>query len=189
MGLKSLLQRFIKSENPYQKYTKKIPPNTIDPDWIKYTGVTMNQEFISIKTYSGYGMGVADPTVPEWRFPPDVADAELGQAVKEAVNKSRALTYEESNKLGEDSEKRYHEWVDQIKKLYGYKTKRAMFEGMKSCSVNLKDEKLIFRPSNHETLEGWTGEGISKDDYVILPEDCTDEEAGAALRLAFSRCI
>ncbi|NDL44379.1 contact-dependent growth inhibition system immunity protein, partial [Photorhabdus laumondii] len=43
-------------------------------------------------------------------------------------------------------------------------------------------------PSSHEKLEGWSGDGISVADYVVIPADSSPEEVGAALRLAFSRC-
>jgi hypothetical protein len=71
---------------------------------------------------------------------------------------------------------------------YGYKTKRALFKNMKSCSVEVDDGMMTIQPWHHEKLEGWSGNGISKEDYVVIPANSTPGEIGEALRLAFSRC-
>jgi hypothetical protein len=59
---------------------------------------------------------------------------------------------------------------------------------MKSCSVESKLGLLTIKPSYHEKLEAWSGDGIAKSDYVVLPADSPPEEIGVAIRLALSRC-
>ncbi|MBP9693427.1 MAG: CdiI family contact-dependent growth inhibition immunity protein [Alphaproteobacteria bacterium] len=59
---------------------------------------------------------------------------------------------------------------------------------MKSCGINLDQGLITIRPSHHEKLEAWSGEGIDKRDYVNIPHDSEPSQIGAALRLAFSRC-
>ena len=72
--------------------------------------------------------------------------------------------------------------------LFKYRSRRAMFKTMTSCSIAL--EPVIFERGrlNHEKLEGWgrtVGDGIED---VQLPRDATPAELGSALRLAFDRC-
>lgn len=82
----------------------------------------------------------------------------------------------------------YNLWVSEIMSRFGYKTKRAMFKNMKSCSVELVKSAVIFQPSHHEKLEAWSGKGITESDYVVIPANSPPAEVGAALRLAISRC-
>ncbi|MEX6278755.1 contact-dependent growth inhibition system immunity protein [Providencia hangzhouensis] len=37
-------------------------------------------------------------------------------------------------------------------------------------------------------LETWTGDGFTKDDYIVLPDSVSDEELGEAIKEAISRC-
>jgi len=59
---------------------------------------------------------------------------------------------------------------------------------MKSCGIELDGNIIIIRPSYHEKLEAWGGNGFTEKDYVKIPVDSSLAEIGAGLRLAFSRC-
>lgn len=150
-----------------------------------------NGDFIEISTYSSYGLSIRDPEAPSHKLPPDVDDLTLGLTVRKALKMSRSLSSEEMNAYGNlDTLKvNYENWVDGMMKHCDYKSRRALFKNMKRCGISLKDDIITIRPSNHERLEGWSGDGLSEEDRVKLPADCTDAELGAGLRLAFSRCL
>lgn len=169
-----------------------------------YAGICVNIDLISIKTYSGYSGGrYADYKGKEHLLPPDVSDAELGVALRNALAHSRFVLgaprtdvwvhpdVEYDMELCDLNKgvQRYKDWIARLMAAYGYKTKRALFKDMKNCSVDLREGVISIRPSFHEKLEAWSGEGITKEDHVHIPETCSDEELGAAIRLALSRCL
>ena len=69
----------------------------------------------------------------------------------------------------------------------GYKTKRALFKKMKSCSIWLNNGKIEIGPSRQVKLEAW--DGIKDVEDVFLSLGNSAEEIGAGLRLALSRCL
>ena len=149
-----------------------------------------NQDFIEVKTYSGYRMTTSDPDGIQKLLPLDVSDEELGQVTLLALSKSRVIDVSEIGTfLNRDNIKnRYDAWVADLMAKYNYKTKRALFKNMMQCSVEIRDGILTISPSCHEKLEGWGDKGLTKDDDVVLSVNSTTEEIGAGLRLAFSRC-
>jgi hypothetical protein len=149
-----------------------------------------NEKFICIETYSYYGATGSDPLGSEHLLPPDADDASLGTAILDALSRSRELTAEEAKTFfdWQQRKKTYAEWIERLKGLYGYKTKRAMFKNMKSCDIKRKGGQITIEPSHHDKLTGWSGEGISPQDYAVVNADSPPDKIGAALRLAFERC-
>lgn len=180
----------------------KLEPQDVVRGW--YAGIYANHDLISIKTYSGYsGGGVGDYKGKEHLLPPGASTPELGAALRDALAHSRFVLpapvkdvwvhpdveydldlYELDKVL-----QRYKDWVARLMATYGYKTKRALFKDMKNCSVALLNGAIKIRPSYHEKLEAWDGEGITPDDHVLISEKSTDAELGEAIRLALSRCL
>ena len=73
-------------------------------------------------------------------------------------------------------------------KKFGYKNKTKLFKPMLSCGITLRDHMIYIRPLHQYRLDGWDRTCLTEADNVIIPETCTDEELGAAARLALSRC-
>ena len=149
-----------------------------------------NGEFICVETYSGYRSSTRDPQGKQHLLCPSVGDQELGAAVLDSLAHSRFVPPQEDIALFDSDlvSKRYLEWVNNLMTIYGYKTKRALFKNMKNCNITCRDGLITMGPSHHEQLEAWSGDGISKEDYVVIPSDSPPADVGAALRLAFSRC-
>ena len=157
----------------------------------KWAQAESNSDFICVETYSGYRSSALDPEGKQHLLAPDASDELLGLAVQDSLSHSRFLPVEAVPAFFgyRAVAHRYVEWVKALMERYGYKTKRALFKNMKTCGIECCSGVITIRPTNHEKLEGWSGEGISKDDFVIVPEDNPPAVIGAALRLAFSRCI
>ncbi|MFC5694170.1 contact-dependent growth inhibition system immunity protein [Pseudomonas sp. GCM10022186] len=167
-----------------------------------WANAKLNKEFICIETYSGYRMSQADHKGVTHLLAPDASDQAVGEALLDALSKSRFVlpeprkdvwihpeaTFDSELYDFDASEQRYKDWISQLMEKYDYKTKRALFKDMKNCSIELKEGSMTIRPSRHEKLEGWGGTGLGGSDYVIIPATSTPEEVGVALRLAFSRC-
>ena len=158
------------------------------PPWISRISAMHNGDFISIQADSGYSLALADPKATEYLLDPNVTDEILGKTILDSLKQSRFLSFEEEGYFMENVEKNYKEWVQKLMNLYGYKTKRALFKNMKNCGIESHNGIITIRPSHHEKLEAWDGEGFTEEDYVKIPADSPPAEIGAALRLAFSRC-
>jgi hypothetical protein len=149
-----------------------------------------NGEFMCIETESGYRRRALDPQGKQHLLPPDSSDDTIGNAILDALKHSRFLSLEEAQVFFDYDavNRRYSEWVDSLMRHYGYRNKRALFKNMKCCSIEFKEGVIAFKPTHHDRLEGWSGDGISETDHVSIPIDSAPAEIGAALRLAFSRC-
>jgi hypothetical protein len=176
----------------FNKLTKKQGQSKGMQEVLKQAqaAVYKNDDFFCIKTFSGYRSSHVDPKGKHHLLELNASDEALGVALLDALAHSRFLLPEEDPELFDYQlgAERYHAWVAAIRKQYGYKSKRAMFKNMSSCGVEKVSSLITIRPRAHETLEGWGGEGINKEDYVVLPDSSSSAELGAALRLAFSRC-
>jgi hypothetical protein len=158
-------------------------------EWF-YASAYQNQDFINIKTFSGYGKKAVDPDGVQILLPPDASNEDLGKATLAALSKSRIIDISEIATFFDldNTMKNYNNWVADLMNKYGYKTKRALFKNMMQCSIEIRNGVLTIYPSHHEKLEAWGGDGFTDDDNVVLPINSTAEEIGAGLRLAFSRC-
>lgn len=162
-----------------------------------------NGDFICVETWSGYrGVDQLDDKGKQHLLVPDASDEVLGTAVLDAMAHSRFVLPAPRTDVWihpevefdmelydyKKSIERYAAWTKALMERYGYKTKRALFKEMKSCSIESKNGVIDIRPKHHEKLEGWSGEGITEEDHIKLAANSSAAEIGAALRLAFSRC-
>lgn len=162
-----------------------------------------NKDFICIYTESGYGITCLDPKGVQHLTSHNVSDGELGAMLLDALAHSRfvlpprdnrdiwvhpEVTYDAELYDFDRSNERYNQWVSDLMLTQGYKTKRTLFKGMKSCGIECCEGVITIRPSFHDKAERWSGKGIEKSDYVVLAANSPQADIGAALRLAFSRC-
>lgn len=167
-----------------------------------WANAKLNKEFLCIQTYSGYGSSQADNKGAMHLLTPDASDEEIGEAILDALSKSRFVLPEPRKDVWihpeatfdrdlydlESMMKRYNAWVAKLMVLYRYKTKRALFKEMKSCNVKNKLGVLEITPSRHEKLEAWSGDGFTDADNVVIAANSTPAQIGSALRLVFMRC-
>ncbi|WP_165011079.1 contact-dependent growth inhibition system immunity protein [Neisseria yangbaofengii] len=148
-----------------------------------------NEKAFIIQTYSGLGMIGIDHLYPPHILPLDTNDKILGDIVLQALANSRTLNNEAERIDFFDFNKetqRHIDWLNHLYEKLGYKTKRALFKNMMSCTIWLNNGRIKISPSRHVKLEAW--EGIKGVENVIVTLDNTPEEIGAGLRLALSRC-
>lgn len=168
----------------------------------QWAGIHANEKFICIETYSGYTGGRIDTKCKQHLLPVDTDNATLGAALIDALANSRFVLGERRTDVWVHPDAEYdmdlydyHKniewyaaWIEDLKLRYGYKTKKALFRKMDNCGVEQVDGKIKISPMHHEKLEGW---GREKDDVfedVIIFDQSTTNEIGAAIRLALSRC-
>jgi CDI immunity protein len=157
----------------------------------KWAGAFSNGAIVSVDTWSGYASTVGDRAGPQHDLRHDVSDEVLGGAVLDCLSHSRFLDTAElrAELFHPDAVARsYAAWVERLVNFGGYKTRRALFKQMLSCSVEQEDDTITIRPSHHEKLEGWSGQGFSESDNVVISAAESQAAIGAALREAFRRC-
>lgn len=157
----------------------------------KWAAANMNDELITVRTWSGFARQVGDPAGAQHDMRSDVTDDALGSAVVDCLSRSRFLETEESRAdlyNFESGQRNYLAWIERLMQFGGYKTRRALFKQMARCGIEQEDDTITIRPTHHEKLEGWSGKGIAPADYVVVPASASPAEIGAALREAFRRC-
>ena len=150
--------------------------------------IRVTDRFIYLESASGFILFVPDPDGYSDYLDPDVSDQVLGEALLKALAGSRVVTPgTEGDLYDEDRVARaYEAWVTDARARFGYKAKRALFKDMLYCSARTLRGEITIMPSRHSKLEAWTR--LDEDQYVTMPATASAKEAGAALRLALSRC-
>lgn len=157
----------------------------------QWASALFNDDFYLIETYSGYGRSGRDLKGKQHFLPPTVGPEKLGEALLDALAHSRFLSLAE---LGDffDYEKNkqlYTAWTEALIKRYGYKSKRALFNTMAYCSITVIAGVLEISPMRHEKLESWEGAQDLGVENIAIPANSAPTDVGAALLLAFTRCI
>ena len=190
LGMESILQRLSNLFGP------RRPHEVQRTAW---ASVLANDRFICLSTCSGYRASIVDPQGAEICLQPSACDERLGGAVLACLAQSRfVVPYADKRvnpEAGVDAElydplrisERYESWVKQMKVTYGYKSRRALFTGLRNCHVSSADGEIVMTPTYRDGKEGWSGfsgedRGL-KIDAVAAPAD-----VGAALRRALGDC-
>lgn len=153
--------------------------------------VKSNADFVFVETYSGYWNFLPDPEGKRHLMLSSCSDSEIGTAIFDALAASRRVDPQVNREFFDVRGRvalQYAEWVDSVMKGFGYKSKRVMFNDMKSCSVELVGDSIVIIPSHHEKLEAWSGKDIDESDHVVISSASSPSEVGAGLRLAMNRC-
>ncbi|WP_267112292.1 contact-dependent growth inhibition system immunity protein [Xanthomonas sacchari] len=152
--------------------------------------VGFNGDFFVLVTMSLGMMGYAEPDVLPKYILPVASDAELGAALRLALGESKQVS-------AEDFQRIIHSGIVQnnakerdalAMKKYGYKTRRAMYQNMDECSVDVFDDKIEIQPMHQRALDGYTARKDTGPFPISVSLTANDVELGAALREGFRRC-
>jgi hypothetical protein len=153
--------------------------------------ISNNGKFMLVDTWSGYYGSSLDPKGKHIVLAAGASDDLIGAALLDSLSSSRVGTHEDHPDLyvsREQYDQEYMDWVQAVMQRCGYKTKRALFKNMKSCTVHRRRGCTIkILPSVHDSLEGWTP--LSEDQNVIVPAESSPADIGVAVRLGLARCI
>ncbi|MBG2877085.1 CdiI family contact-dependent growth inhibition immunity protein [Proteus alimentorum] len=152
--------------------------------------VYYNGDYYILVTFSGCSIYIMDLKKGYKVLPNDIIDEELGYYAKVALIKSEQIKGN-SDKFHQmyNDKKIYQDWVKKIIKEYDYKNKTALFENMMLCALSVSDGKITISPKNHLRMDHWVGEGIPDSAIITLKTNCNDEDLGASIKEAFTRCI
>ncbi|WP_115514903.1 MULTISPECIES: contact-dependent growth inhibition system immunity protein [Xanthomonas] len=155
----------------------------------KMAEVSFNKDFFRIITMSQGMFFYADPDAPSLYLDPNVADIELGRALRSALEKSKSVSTEVFQEIFHSGEiERISQERDAFAmKNYAYKSKKSMQKKMNICTVTVAEE-IEVQPMHQNSLGSYT---VKKDKgpYVLrFPLGLTDTELGAAVREGFNHC-
>lgn len=146
-----------------------------------------NGDFIRLITMSQGMMGYSEPDAPPQYLVPSVSDEDLGSRLRLALAASKRVPVEEFQKIFRSGI--VQEIAKEREKLamenYGYKTRRAMYKKMDTCTISHFEGRIEIQPSHQKSLDGYTG---IEDAALDVPVTASDAELGAALREGFKRC-
>jgi hypothetical protein len=150
-----------------------------------------NDDFICIESYAGYRTYDKHPLGSQHLLKPDVDNEKLGLTALDALARSWLVCSSGAlNQLSRDEERlRYADWASSMMSRYGYKSKRALFNNMRNCTIRRVKDTIILMPSIHQGLDCWIREKNDGIEDVYAPAGSTPTEIGVALRLAFDRCV
>ena len=142
--------------------------------------VYRNEQFISIGTSSGAGILGSDPQGSHHLLPLDASDEALGDALIDALSKSRYVSQREDPAFSiHGLQESYKIWVKKLTDQYKYKNRQQLFKDMVSCNVRLAvtiqptsmlrlaNELITMQPTRHERLNAWGGIGDPTLDIVL----------------------
>ena len=154
------------------------------------TIVFYNQDFFKVSVMDEGMISFVDPYSSPTYFVPDVDDATLGHAVKVALQAYKPVSMEEFQKIFKSGivQQRFKEKENDEMLKYNYKTRKALYKNMATCSVYIVDNQIKIQPTHQDSLDGYT---VTKDEGpfpLYLPESTSDAELGAELRKGFTLC-
>ena len=153
--------------------------------------IRFNETAIIIQTQSGNGLLAIDYMYQPHVLPLDIDDNMLGETLLKSLSSSRTLVLDSEEIIDffdlTKGKERYENWVDYLHQSLDYKSKKALFKNMMSCSISLFNGMIEIAPSRHVKLHAW--EGLDDDKTITLPLDSTPDEIGKGLRLAMSYCL
>jgi hypothetical protein len=159
------------------------------PPFTQWATINRTEKFVSVEPLSGYGIVQRDNDGYAIYLPPGAADEVLGQALLEALDRSRFIWPPGSEPeffKWQRYEQCYQNWLKEFMRRYGYKTKRDAFKDMDWCRAERSEGKISIRPHKRDKPEYFIV--LPADRTVVIPETRDAARAGAALRLALDRC-
>lgn len=157
------------------------------PVWRPSVDLMANREFICLRAEVGYRTHLPDPEFAPIVLTPETNDGELGEAVLLALAASHQVTLQEGQALRGAAGEIHERWVKSLLERFKYRSRRALFQFMKSCAVERDADGLVFRPTKHVRPEAW--EGLDRSQEAVIDATSRPEQIGAATKEGLGRCL
>jgi hypothetical protein len=154
----------------------------------QWASIHWTERFISVEPLSGYSIIQREDEGCIIYLPPDVSDEALGQALLEALGKSRFIYPPDREFSNPERYMRcYRNWQKDFMRRYGYKTKRDAYRNMNWCEAERCEGTISIQPHRRDDKpEHWIW--LPPDQNVVIPVTENAAAIGAAMRLALDRC-
>ena len=122
----------------------------------------------------------------------DISDLDLGKLIKEKLNKSKEISFEEFQAIfnSEKMKGLQKNLEEEMKKRYGYKNKKSIYKDMSFLSLEQDNLYITISPLHQDSLDGSTGISLPDNSPLEFKYDknISDEELGKAIRQAMTYC-
>lgn len=155
-----------------------------------WANIKFNDQFVNVITGSGY-RGPRDDRAAFEAYLPANADAEtLGKTVLMALGRSRSIDIDEIPMFFDREAVKllYENWVADATERFAYKSRRALFKDLMSCSVTRSNGLVTIHPWRRKPSEAWGALENYDESALVLDAACTAVELGEGLLLAMQRC-
>jgi len=156
---------------------------------MKFSAVYFNDQYIEVTSWNHGGALVLNLDFDPLLLPIDIDAQNLGRSIRVALNANK--------KIPPESLKEFifspitNDWMENrkknIMKKYGYKTKKILFRNMRNVFVKLMDKEVVVSPTHQDGLD-FSFTGLKKVDDLIIDINCSDEELGRTVKLAYEKC-
>ncbi|MGX1306350.1 hypothetical protein AB7M35_001070 [Amorphus suaedae] len=157
--------------------------NPPPPKERKEAGVVAFRKFYRIHSWAVYRALLLDPDGIDADHPPDLDDASLGTAAREALLASRFIGPDHPDWKRVDafwSREKGDRLLERFKARAGVKTHGALYSGVGLVCLTLTDGIISLMPWKYEGRGGFGP--IRGAEPVELPDTVSDEELGATIR-------
>ncbi len=155
----------------------------------RWAEVAATSRFVCVVPHSGYRSTAVDPQLGFAIIKPSDSAHMLGAELRQAFERSRQLSLSECETFFdlEVAKKRYEDWVSELLRAGGYRSRKAMFDDMRMVNAILEDGAVVLSPLKRGRGEAWIGlaDRAAKVHFSI---NQSDEEVGASILLALERC-
>lgn len=198
-AFETMLGRRVEYEATHGPFYRPFDPQKVRSSWSiadltqENAEAWFNGKILTLGAWTGFS-GRSTPDAHQVDVRPDAEDETVGNAVNEALSYSRELTLRDlhaeiRSRDRDELMHLYRQWLEEFMTRHGYKTQRVLFARMLHIRLERRNGQLSIFPSNHDRLDGWSGEGLPPDSALVIPADSSSSAIGAALRLAFGRCL
>jgi len=160
-----------------------------DVPFTQWAAIHATEKFFIVTPLSGYRRQLPEDELYSIYLEPGATEATLGQAVLEALSKSRFIhPHTDRGFFKMDrvltADKRWHQ---EFMKRYSYKTKRDAYKNMRYCFAERREGKISIQPHKRDVKPGLWWD-LPPEKTVILPETNDPGIVGAAATMALNHC-
>ncbi len=159
-----------------------------DLPFTQWAGVHQTDKFTCVEPLSGYRRTLREDNLYGLYLDPGATEEVFGRALLEALNRSRFICPPTEREFFEADRimRNYRKWQKYIMDRYGYKSKHQAYKNMTYCVAERCEGKISIKPHRRDKPELWTD--LPADRTVVIPATTDPVTAGAAQKLALSRC-
>lgn len=151
--------------------------------------VYFNDQYIEVTSWNYGGASVINLDFDPIILPRDIGVHNLGGSIRIALNASKKISPELLKELvfSPTTREKVENRTKEIMQLYGYKTKKRLFKNLRIVSIRLMDNQFVISTTHQDGLD-YSFTGIDNIGDFILDKNCSDEELGQTVKLAYEKC-
>jgi len=159
-----------------------------DVPFTQWTAIYQSEKFICAEPLSGYRRHLREDKGFRIYLEPGATEEALGRALLKALDISRFVDPDKERGFFKADRilQADKAWLNDFMTRFEYKTKHQAYKNMSYCLAERYEGKIRIRPHRRSKPEYWWD--LPTEQTVVIPATKDPTVAGAALKLALSRC-